>query len=259
MSLLSPSTLERVRQRLRRMGSYHLVRRSFAFELTKPLISFTFDDFPKNAFTRGSPILRESGTAATYYTSLGLMGTTAPTGRIFDRDDLPALLSAGHELGCHTFAHCHAWDTPTDVFEKSLQDNSRALQNILPGAQFKTLSYPISCPKPSIKGVCARYFSACRAGGQKINVGSVDLNNLHAFFLERSRDNFAAVRDIIEANVQARGWLIFATHDIDETPTRFGCTPSFFEQTVACAVNSGAQVVPVSQALELIGVRHRQG
>src|SRR5207247_9743139 len=30
------------------------------------------------------------------------------------------LVARGHELGCHTFAHCHSWDTKTKEFERSI-------------------------------------------------------------------------------------------------------------------------------------------
>jgi hypothetical protein len=51
----------------------------------------------------------EHGVSGTYYTSFGLMGQTAPTGEIFLRKIFHSF-STSHELGCHTFAHCHAYD-----------------------------------------------------------------------------------------------------------------------------------------------------
>jgi hypothetical protein len=73
---------------------------------------------------------------------------------------------------------------------------------------------------------------------------------LKAFFLEQSRDNFAGIESVIARNCANNGWLIFATHDISETPTRFGCTPAFFERVVRLAVQSGAVILPVSRALQ---------
>ena len=117
------------------------------------------------------------------------MGQNAPTGEMFTRDDLSAVLERGHELGCHTFDHHHAYDTPADVFENSVLENHRALRDLIPGAEFKTLSYPISCPRPSTKRRCARHFLGCRAGGQTYNRKTIDLDLLSAFFLEQSRDD----------------------------------------------------------------------
>jgi hypothetical protein len=219
----------------------------------RPVISFTFDDFPSSALWTGGAILAENGAVGTYYASFGLMGQRAPTGLIFEPSDIPALLESGHELGCHTFAHCHAYDTPPGVFEDSVLRNGRELGALAPGYRFRTLSYPISGPSPANKRVCARYFAACRGGGQTHNAGSVDLSHVRAFFLEQSIDRPDRVREAIDANARVGGWLVFATHDVTAHPTRFGCEPAFFEDTVRCALRSGAQVLPMSEALEAIG------
>ena len=220
----------------------------------RPLISFTFDDFPQSAFRNGGAILNRFGVAGTYYAALGLMGKSSPSGLIFNGDDLPVLFEQGHELGCHTFAHCDSWDTPASEFEKSLVDNRLALHQLTPDRDFNTFAYPIQVPRPGVKAKTAKYFVSCRGGGQRINVGQIDLNQLSAYFLEKSRDNFQAIKDVIEQNRQAFGWLIFATHDVTDNPTPFGCTPEFFNNVVECAVNSGAQIVPVVEALQLLGV-----
>ncbi len=61
-----------------------------------------------------------------------------------------------------------------------------------------------------------------------------------------------AIKQTIDANTRAKGWLIFATHDVCDDPIRYGCRPSFFEEVVRYSVNSGATVLPVSKALKLI-------
>jgi len=98
----------------------------------------------------------------------------------------------------------------------------------------------------------APYFLSCRGGGQRINAGTVDLNLLSAYFLEKSRDRIQSVRDVIDENRVARGWLIFATHDVSHIPSPFGCTPGFFENVVTYAIDSGARIIPVVKALEML-------
>jgi peptidoglycan/xylan/chitin deacetylase (PgdA/CDA1 family) len=218
------------------------------------LISFTFDDFPRSALLTAGRILEEYGVTGTYYTSLGLMEKTSPTGEMFTRDDLRLVLRRGHELGCHTFGHCHAYDTEASAFEASIIENRRVLRTLAPEAEFKTLSYPISCPRPGTKRRCARHFLGCRAGGQTYNVQTMDLDHLQAFFVEQSRDHPEVIRKTIDASSRAGGWLIFATHDVCENPTRYGCRPGLFMEIVRHAVRSGAKVLPVSEALAAIGV-----
>jgi peptidoglycan/xylan/chitin deacetylase (PgdA/CDA1 family) len=227
-------------------------RRPCLIQMESPVISFTFDDFPRSALLTGGPILEQFGVTGTFYASMGLMGTIAPTGEIFHLEDLKRLTDGKHEIGCHTFDHCHAWNTRPKDFEASIVRNTQALRSVLPDAEIKTLSYPIANPRPDTKRRAAKYFQGCRSGGQTYNAQTCDLNGLDAFFLEQSRDNLGAIKKIIDANCRDRGWLIFATHDVGDNPTPYGCKPSFFEDVVRYSVDSAATLLPVSQALELI-------
>lgn len=240
----------RVHNRYKRDSSRLFCRRPFAISSAAPLISFTFDDFPRSALLAGGAILKDFGLSATYYAAFGLMGKQAPTGTMFLPEDVQALLEVGHELGCHTFDHCDAWETEPRAFGKSVIKNRKALAEVVPGASFKTFSYPINVPRIGTKREIQKHFLACRCGGQTINVGAADLNLLSAYFLEKSRDNPESVRNLIDENRRTRGWLIFATHDISRSPTPWGCTPEFFGSMVQYAADSGARILPVSKALE---------
>lgn len=229
-----------------------LFRKPLVINLKWPLISFTFDDFPRSALLVGGAILNEFGLSGTYYAALGLAGKETPTGQIFFPDDLRTVLERGHELGCHTFSHCDSWQTDPRTFEESIIENQEALRQLIPGAEFKTFSYPISPPRPLTKAKIAGRFRCCRAGGQVFNIGTADVNQLSAYFLEKSRHDVASVKEVIDRNRQARGWLIFATHDISREPTPYGCTPEFFREVVQYAANSGARIVPVAKALDIL-------
>ena len=242
----------RVHGRYQRSAASLFWRRPFVIDSHVPLISFTFDDFPRSALVTGGAILKRFGLKGTYYASFGLMGTEAPTGQIFLRHDIDALLADDHELGCHTYAHRHSWDTMSSSFENSIIDNRKALAELSADMSFKTFSYPISPPRPTTKRATAKHFVCCRGGGQAFNVGTTDLSYLSAYFLEKDRDKPQAPKEVIDQNRRARGWLIFATHDICETPTPYGCTPEFFEDIVEYAVRSGARILPVFQALEAL-------
>ena len=227
-------------------------RRPCPIQMESPVISFTFDDFPRSALLAAGTILRERGFAGTYYASFGLMGRKGPTGEIFAREDLDELVRQQHELACHTFDHCDSWGTASDEFEASILRNQRAVAERFPGTRLNSLSYPISWPRPETKRRVANYYECARGGGQTFNAGTMDLNYLKAFFIEQSRDNFEAIQQSIDANARAKGWLIFATHDVCESPTGFGCTPAFFERVVEYSAKSGAIVLPVHAAFQRI-------
>lgn len=260
------SYLARVRGRLATEATRALFRRQLALRTAVPLISFTFDDFPRSAFLEAGSILRRYGILGTYYVSLSLAKKESHLGPMFHKEDLKELARLGHELGCHTFGHCHSWNTPPDVYERSILENQQALHDVLPGTSFQTFSYPFSAPRLALKKVTDRHFLCSRggglrqgryffrhsAGGQTFNSGVTDLNLLCAFFLEKSKDNPEAVKSLIDQNARARGWLIFATHDVRDMPSPFGCTPDFFEKVVQWAVESGARILPVIEALQIL-------
>lgn len=250
---MSPHSLwVRAQAKYYRTCAEYLYRRPYEIRPESPLISFTFDDFPRTALSGGGNILRRHGLTGTYYVSLGLEGKQEASGTMFNAADLQELRRQGHELGCHTFAHCDSSATPPRRFEQSVLENQEALSALWPGETFRTFSYPISIPRPRSKQAISRHFETCRAGGQTFNSGETDLNYLSAFFLEKTRGNFAPVQHVIDANRQAKGWLIFATHDVCGQPSPYGCTPELFEATVQYSLASGARILPVSQAWDLL-------
>jgi peptidoglycan/xylan/chitin deacetylase (PgdA/CDA1 family) len=232
-------------------------RRCIRLTNRTPLISFTFDDFPRSALYTGGDILQEYAVRATYYTALGLMNTDGPVGQMFSEQDLREVVARGDELGCHTFDHCNAWSTHPERFEDSIVRNGKALNQRLPGVSFTTFSYPLGVPRPQTKRRTEKYFLGCRGCTQKINAGIADLNFLRAFFLEQSPGD-AAVKAIIDRNCRAGGWLIFATHDVSDNPSRFGCTRRLFKQIVHYAVASGATILPVAAALKKLSSQHAE-
>ena len=242
----------RIRNRLQRTATDILYKRSIRLTGRGPFISFTFDDFPRSALHTGGEILVNYGFRGTYYASFGLMGKVAPTGPIFIPSDIEILLVKGHELGCHTYSHCHSWDTSPDLFEESIKDNLKALHKLVPGTVFRSFSYPISHPRPTAKRRAGKYFGSCRNGGQNINTGMADLNLLNSFFLEKSITDLDNVKKIIDRNCQLRGWLIFSTHDVGDEPTRYGCTTAYFENVVKYSLASGATVLPVAHVLDIL-------
>jgi peptidoglycan/xylan/chitin deacetylase (PgdA/CDA1 family) len=262
------SYLAKARVRVAMEATRVLSTRQLAVRTPVPLVSFTFDDFPRSAFLNAGAILGRYGIRGTYYVSLSLAGQHSQMGPMYQMEDLKELAQLGHELGCHTFGHCHSWNTSADVYEQSIEENQNVLSHLLPGMTFQTFAYPYSAPALAVKRVAGRHFLCCRggglrpgryfprAGGQTFNSGVTDLNLLCAVFLEKSWDNPEALKKLIDQNARARGWLIFATHDVCERPSRFGCTPDFFEQVVQWSLDSGARLLPVVEALEGLKASH---
>jgi peptidoglycan/xylan/chitin deacetylase (PgdA/CDA1 family) len=247
--------VSRITGKYRRTLAERICRRMMAVRTSEPIISFSFDDAPKTAFITGSDILKGHGIRGTFFVSLGLLGSETEVGMIASELDLLRAVEEGNELGCHTFDHLESWQTTTEKFIESIVKNKEALKRIIPGLNFQTFAYPISGPRPSVKFRLEKHFACCRGGGQTANIGNTDLNLLKAYFLDRrNKIDLDQVKRIIDHNATCRGWLIFATHDVTDNPSRYGCTPEFFAEVVDYTARSGALSLPVGKAYELLQV-----
>jgi peptidoglycan/xylan/chitin deacetylase (PgdA/CDA1 family) len=228
-----------------------MYKRILPIKCAVPIISFSFDDAPRTAFKFGSKILGKYKYRGTYFVALGLLGLRTEVGEIGLAEDLIEAFSNGHEIGCHTFYHMNSWMTQNDKYIESVVKNRLELERIIVGAKFKTFAYPISLPKPQIKFLLQKYFICCRGGGQTINYGITDLNLLKAYFIDkRNNHDLSVIKRIIDYNSSKKGWLIFATHDVANNPSPFGCTPEFFEKVVDYAASSGSLLLTVQEACE---------
>lgn len=251
-----PNLLSRISAKIRRNLATRLERRLLPIGPGQPIVSFTFDDAPASAFSVGGEILRANGGAGTYFLSLGLLGMTTEVGAIASPEDLLHAAGQGHELACHTYDHLDAWYSSKAEYLASVDHNRATIGTLVEGAAFKTFAYPKSGPTVWVKGELARRFEACRGGGQCANIGQVDLNLVKACFLDRRTGiDSDTVRRLIDQNAEARGWLVFATHDVDEDPSPYGCNVRFFEQVVDHAAQSGALILPMLEACSQLRAR----
>jgi peptidoglycan/xylan/chitin deacetylase (PgdA/CDA1 family) len=244
---------EKIWNKYRRMEASLFGKRSCNMNVTIPFISFTFDDFPKTAYTIGGNILNKYGFRGTYYISLGMLNKKLPCGEIADLDILKNVLLDGNELGCHTYSHTDAWEKKIDYFEESIIKNNDTLSVLFPHVNFKTFAYPVGNVTPDAKRTAEKYFVCSRGGCQTTNKGTIDLNNLNAYFLDnRKNPTFSSVKEIIDKNSLEKGWLIFATHGVDDDSSPYGCNKFFFEEVVRYSAKSGSIILPVIKIYEEI-------
>jgi len=221
-----------------------------------PLVSFTFDDFPVSASNNGGRILNNFGIQGTFYLSMKFLNVDTPSGKSFEKEDIVKLIKDGHEIGCHTFDHLDAKINSAKEFQNSIEINQLELNNVL-GFKYKlkNFAYPFGRNDVYIKRVISKQFSSGRSTNWGINCGNIDLNFLKACNLYGK--NNKSIDDIIHLNQKVKGWLVFYTHDVTESPTKFGCTPEFFYKIVLKCIQSGAKIVTVDSVLELLKINNQ--
>jgi peptidoglycan/xylan/chitin deacetylase (PgdA/CDA1 family) len=229
-----------------------------------PLVSFTFDDFPRTALTVGGPILERYGARGTYYTAMGLMnmGSMNPSsepGDLFRSEDLDALLERGHELASHTFSHLSSRSVSTEAFCRDVKQGMQALQAAT-GVEAPNFAYPFGDAtlaskraqelQPGKSGI-----TSARGIVPGLNGPEIDLSLLRANRLYGAIDGAAAAEKLIAENTNRKTWLIFYTHDVHPNPSPYGCTPELLEAVVSSAARSGSRILMVREALAEIGVQ----
>ncbi len=250
--------MRRAGNKWRRYAIERWGRRDVDIDPSEPYVSFTFDDFPRTAYTVGGRILHAYGARGTYFVSSALLSGPSPSGPIATPDDVARAVADGHEIGCHTRDHLDGTRETPQAFERSIVANHAAIARIIPDHEMNVFAYPLEGPTLAVKRAVGPHFVASRGGGQVFNAGRVDFHLLKSFFLDwKSRDDVHAIERLIAENAEKRGWLIFSTHDIADSPSPYGCSPDGFADIVELACRSGARVLPMGDVCRRLGVETR--
>jgi peptidoglycan/xylan/chitin deacetylase (PgdA/CDA1 family) len=226
-------------------------RRTVPIDNHGPIVTITFDDFPRTASSTGAAIVERFGARATYYVAMSLMNQKTDLGDQFRYEDLISLMARGHEIASHTFNHLSARRAAYDVFSKDFAHGETALLETLGIRASGNFAYPygdatfeskknLGPRLPSSRGTC---------GG--LNGPDVDLNLLHANNLYGNIDQAKAAQKLILENETKKSWLIFYTHDVAAKPSCFGCTPELLEAVCSFAA-SRARLMTVAQVMQLL-------
>jgi peptidoglycan/xylan/chitin deacetylase (PgdA/CDA1 family) len=238
----------------RRGALSSLYRRTVSLGDHGPIVSFTFDDFPRTAFTTGGSILERFGARGTYYTAYGLMNTKDELVQ-FCSEDIDALLEHGHELASHTYGHISCRSVSCQRFCEDVESGSRAIEEAS-GTNATNFAYPFGHLTLRTKQSLAQSVTSARSIFPGFNGPEIDLNLLRANSLYGGMENVEAAHELIAENAKRKTWLIFYTHDVSPRPSPFGCTPKLLEAVVSCAAQSGSRILTVREALTEAGIQN---
>lgn len=182
-----------------------------------PIVSFTFDDFPRTAYTAGGAILKSHGVRGTYYVAMGRMNTSNGLGDQFLLSDLQAAAADGHELASHTFHHISSRRVPLKSFLEDVRKGKNAVLEFS-SASSANFAYPYGDVTLAAKQATGKEVVSCRGTCGGFNGSVIDLNLLRANRLYGDLSSLHAVRKLICENQRRKSWLIFYTHDIRPGP-----------------------------------------
>jgi peptidoglycan/xylan/chitin deacetylase (PgdA/CDA1 family) len=238
------------RAKLRRR-TVRLAARRPARAPTRPMVSFSFDDVPVSATETGAAILEARGLRGSYYIAAALAETDAATGRMACGRAVKRLADAGHEIGCHTFTHldCGQAD-PRDAVEDVARNADRLAEWGV--ARPVTFAYPFGDVASATKRARAGRFVLLRALHAGVITRGADLNQAPAVPVEGPEGEALGLRWLDRAAAQ-RGWVILSTHDVDDAPSAWGCTPATLAKLADAALAAGFDVVTVAEGARRLG------
>lgn len=214
----------------------------------QPALSICFDDFPVSAAEHGARVLERHGGRGTFYAAAGLADTDGPCGRNFSQNHLAPLIAAGHEIACHTYGHADC--AQADVYDtlNDIARNRDALRAMGVKSEMRALAYPYGETTLDLKEALPPRFASARGILPGLNVGHVDLAQLHAYPLYG--EDLALAHAAIRRAAKRKAWMIAFTHDVSATPSPFGVSIPALDRLVSEARSLGFLIAPVSFVLE---------
>ena len=210
------------------------------------LVSFTFDDAPQSAASVAAPILENASFRGVFYLAAGYAeGADGPIAPYADWSAIKALAAAGHEIGCHTFAHRNCAVIGPREAAAEAERNAEAFRSHGLAAA-TSFAFPFGDVSAAAKSALAHRFSLLRATHPGLLTRGGDLNQAPSVAIE-GPDAAAVARRWLDRAVAERAWLILYTHDVTERPSPYGCTPSAFAQVVERVAELGLEVVTVTE------------
>lgn len=236
----------KVKRRLARKQA----RRLMPVELDVPIVSFSFDDCPKSVMPHALRPMEAEGWQATVYIAAGLCGTTNHLGLHMSEDDVKAVHASGHEIGDHTYSHCDGFTLPLQDVLTDITKNQAALDALgIPASH--TFAYPYGELTPALKKSLQSRFKGARGIHSKTHERSVDLNQIGSNRLYNGADFDALLPQIVNLK-DTPAWLTIFTHDVQDTPSEFGCTPEQFQIIIDAVKDSGARVMTLNDAIDVM-------
>lgn len=216
-------------------------------------VSICFDDFPKSAAIIAKRELDRRDWKATWYAVGSQMGTEHPEfGPMYEEDDLEALVRDGHEVGCHTYSHLDCKAADTGAILDDLRKNAAFFEaRGLPPA--RSFAFPFGSLDVASKRTLMDQMPVLRGVRPGIHQGTVDRGLLMATGIEDYNGGTRLALEQLEQLKRESGWLIIFTHDIQEQPGPWGCTPDDFTALLEAVDDSGAEVVTVGGMFDRVG------
>lgn len=225
----------------------------------RPILTMTFDDFPRSAATTGADLVEAAGGRAGYYACTCMVQDKGSPADMFRASDIGDLQARGHEIGAHGHAHLDFARAGRDRVTADLAENLSRLAALGVAHPVRSFAYPFGETDVAAKRIVARSFQTARGIAPGINEGRVDRAQLRAAELTAEDWTAARAAALIERAARGHGWLILFTHDVRPDPGPYGVTPATLRDLLARARDAGLRLLPPAAAARACGLPDGDG
>ena len=223
--------MEHVRHHYEVVPLKYAVKRLARGQLTRHLVSITFDDGYLDNATTAAPIMRELGLSATFFVSTDMIESTKPFPHDVERgrpqqphmtwDDLRGLAANGFDIGSHTCSHVDMGKIPVDEAERELRVSRERLEGEL-RQSIRLFAFPYGKRRhmrPDTLALARRHYDVCCSGYGGHNRLPVEPGNVRRIVIS-SGVSFLAFRALLE------GWPMFRLSNPHRASTAIATVPA---------------------------------
>jgi peptidoglycan/xylan/chitin deacetylase (PgdA/CDA1 family) len=198
-------------------------------------------------------MLEEYDARGTFYISGGLVDGWSGNWTGVSVSDIVDLHRRGHEIACHTFSHARTTDLTAAAMAAELDKNRCYLLGLDSSIKIENFAYPYGTGSVLRKGQLGKAFRSSRSILPGINCGNVDLQYLRAVPLIDCQIDRDGIDRAFDQAVAGNGWLIFYGHDVEATPSPYGCSPELLRHALDAAARRNIPAMSVAGALRFAG------
>lgn len=214
----------------------------------RPLISITYDDGWRSAYTLGAKISEEFGFKDTFYVNPGAIDNDAA----FMKSSYVAdLIKRGHEVASHGYDHVDMTAISRPEINRQLMASRGYLEKKF-GLKNQDFATPYGKDDAEVQAVIRENYRSHRGTETGINTRqNFDPYNLKVIFV-RTDTPLSNIRAQINEAKANNAWLILTYHRIEggDNKSEMITSPTVFRQHLEVIKESGIDVVTVQHALD---------
>ena len=134
-----------------------------------------------------------------------------------------------------------------------LEKNRLYLQGLDSSIRIENFAYPYGTGSVLRKRQLGKAFHSSRGILPGVNSGTVDLQYLRAVPLIEHQIDRDGIDRVLDEALASNGWLIFYGHDVEATPSPYGCSPELLRHALEAAARRKIPALNVADALRFAG------